>query len=138
MVILFCVLLIFFLMIRRPPRSTRTDTLFPYTTLFRSVFEPRVGGHLYDRGVDGGECRWARVLAYDPPHRVLLSWNITPQWRVETAPDKTIKGEVWFTPTTPQRARVQLGNKATEPPHATPRTRRHPRRGTARWHLEPA
>src|SRR3546814_7816864 len=31
-----CVSLIFFLMIRRPPRSTRTDTLFPYTTLFRS------------------------------------------------------------------------------------------------------
>src|SRR3546814_5807462 len=30
-------LLLFFLMIRRPPRSTRTDTLFPYTTLFRSV-----------------------------------------------------------------------------------------------------
>src|SRR3546814_12195132 len=30
-------LFIFFLMIRRPPRSTRTDTLFPYTTLFRSV-----------------------------------------------------------------------------------------------------
>src|SRR3546814_14231230 len=31
-----CICLIFFLMIRRPPRSTRTDTLFPYTTLFRS------------------------------------------------------------------------------------------------------
>src|SRR3546814_16863940 len=29
--------LVFFLMIRRPPRSTRTDTLFPYTTLFRSI-----------------------------------------------------------------------------------------------------
>src|SRR3546814_3425423 len=32
-------LLFFFLMIRRPPRSTRTDTLFPYTTLFRSLGE---------------------------------------------------------------------------------------------------
>src|SRR3546814_4809176 len=40
---------VFFLMIRRPPRSTRTDTLFPYTTLFRSVLagsglDPKVGG----------------------------------------------------------------------------------------------
>src|SRR3546814_12884364 len=35
-VLLYCVLCCFFLMIRRPPRSTRTDTLFPYTTLFRS------------------------------------------------------------------------------------------------------
>src|SRR3546814_3692300 len=34
--VLFCVSVVFFLMIRRPPRSTRTDTLFPYTTLFRS------------------------------------------------------------------------------------------------------
>src|SRR3546814_12342983 len=34
--IVLCLLLFFFLMIRRPPRSTRTDTLFPYTTLFRS------------------------------------------------------------------------------------------------------
>src|SRR3546814_17307732 len=33
---LVCLILVFFLMIRRPPRSTRTDTLFPYTTLFRS------------------------------------------------------------------------------------------------------
>src|SRR3546814_19367208 len=36
----------FFLMIRRPPRSTRTDTLFPYTTLFRSHVEAREAGHL--------------------------------------------------------------------------------------------
>src|SRR3546814_11606368 len=34
--LLYSVFIIFFLMIRRPPRSTRTDTLFPYTTLFRS------------------------------------------------------------------------------------------------------
>src|SRR3546814_18620480 len=36
-----CFSFIFFLMIRRPPRSTRTDTLFPYTTLFRSTFAAR-------------------------------------------------------------------------------------------------
>jgi uncharacterized protein YndB with AHSA1/START domain len=40
-----------------------------------TVFEPRVGGHLYDRGVDGSECRWARVLAYEPPDRVVISWE---------------------------------------------------------------
>src|SRR3546814_17353666 len=38
----------FFLMIRRPPISTRTDTLFPYTTLFRST--PDLGGFLFERG----------------------------------------------------------------------------------------
>src|SRR3546814_10890691 len=39
----FCFCLFFFLMIRRPPRSTRTDTLFPYTTLFRSGDRSREG-----------------------------------------------------------------------------------------------
>src|SRR3546814_12921664 len=36
---MYAICVIFFLMIRRPPRSTRTDTLFPYTTLFRSITE---------------------------------------------------------------------------------------------------
>ena len=44
-----------------------------------TIFEPHAGGHLYDRGVDGSECRWARVLAYEPPDRVVISWDITPQ-----------------------------------------------------------
>ena len=37
-----------------------------------SVFERRVGGCLYDRGVDGSDCRWARVLAYEPPQRFVI------------------------------------------------------------------
>src|SRR3546814_10916400 len=41
---LYCSALFFVLMIRRPPRSTRTDTLFPYTTLFRSVLAFRTSG----------------------------------------------------------------------------------------------
>src|SRR3546814_4609021 len=46
---------IFFLMIRRPPRSTRTDTLFPYTTLFRSVESNQLNAaRLYARGIDIG------------------------------------------------------------------------------------
>src|SRR3546814_12560744 len=41
--------IVFFLMIRRPPRSTRTDTLFPYTTLFRSPRPDNAGTHLWPR-----------------------------------------------------------------------------------------
>src|SRR3546814_16878202 len=61
---------IFFLMIRRPPRSTRTDTLFPYTTLFRSsalirldVARVVVAFHLEDRGLPVADIDHARVLA---------------------------------------------------------------------------
>jgi uncharacterized protein YndB with AHSA1/START domain len=76
-----------------------------------TVFEPRVGGYLYDRGVDGSECRWARVLAFDPPHRVLLSWDISPHWQLETDPEKTSEWEVRFISETPQRTRVELEHR---------------------------
>ena len=76
-----------------------------------TVFEPRIGGYLFDRGVDGSECRWARVLAYEPPHRVVLSWDISPQWQVETDPTKTSEWEVRFVAETPERTRVEIEHR---------------------------
>ena len=73
-----------------------------------TVFEPRVGGYLYDRGVDGSECRWARVLAYDPPHMVLLSWDISPHWQIETDRERTSEVEVRFIAESAERTRVVL------------------------------
>ena len=76
-----------------------------------TVFEPRAGGYLYDRGVDGSECRWARVLAYEPPHRLLLTWNISPHWQIETDPGSTSEWEVRFIAETPDRTRVELEHR---------------------------
>ncbi len=79
--------------------------------LAEMVFEPRVGGHIVDRGTDGSECRWARVLAYEPPLRVCFSWDIDVRWQLETDPAKTSEVEVTFTPDGPTRTRVVLTHR---------------------------
>ena len=77
----------------------------------QTVFEPKVGGHIYDRGDDGSECRWARILAYDPPTRVVFSWDIGPTWQVEADPEHTSEVEVTFIAETPERTRVELEHR---------------------------
>ncbi|GAA0212338.1 SRPBCC family protein [Saccharothrix mutabilis subsp. mutabilis] len=81
------------------------------TPIAETVFEPHVGGHVYDRATDGTECRWARVLAYEPPHRVVFSWDIGPQWTVETDPARTSEVEVRFVAEAPGRTRVELEHR---------------------------
>jgi uncharacterized protein YndB with AHSA1/START domain len=79
--------------------------------LAEMVFEPRVGGNIYDRAVDGKESRWARVLAYEPPNRLVFSWDISNQWEIETDHDKTSEVEVTFVADGPKRTNVVLEHR---------------------------
>jgi len=79
--------------------------------IVETVFEPRVGGHIYDRAEDGSECHWARVLVYDPPVRVVFSWDISPQWQLETDLANASEVEVRFEAETDERTRVVLEHR---------------------------
>jgi uncharacterized protein YndB with AHSA1/START domain len=76
-----------------------------------SHFEPKVGGYIYDRAGDGTICRWARVLAYEPPDRVVFSWDISPQWQLEADLSKTSEVEVRFVAEGPERTRLELEHR---------------------------
>jgi uncharacterized protein YndB with AHSA1/START domain len=79
--------------------------------IVESRFEAHVGGHIYDRAEDGSECRWARVLAYEPPNRVVFSWDISPQWQLEADQANASEVEVRFVAEAPERTRVELEHR---------------------------
>jgi uncharacterized protein YndB with AHSA1/START domain len=75
------------------------------------VFEAREGGRIYDVGTDGSECQWSRVLAYEPPTRVVISWDINLQWQVETDHQRVSEVEIRFTPEGDNQTRVDLEHR---------------------------
>ena len=88
----------------------REDNLLA-VDIAESVFEPRAGGRVYDRGVDGSECQWGRVLAFEPPERLVFSWDINPMWQLESDHVKTSEVEVRFIADGPTRTKVELEHR---------------------------
>jgi uncharacterized protein YndB with AHSA1/START domain len=66
---------------------------------------------LYDRFEDGSRVRWSRVLAFEPPDRFVISWDLSPQWQIETDPTRTSEVEVTFTAIGDHRTRVDLEHR---------------------------
>jgi uncharacterized protein YndB with AHSA1/START domain len=59
-----------------------------------AIIEPRAGGRWYERNADGSECDWGHVIAWEPPHRVLLAWQLDADWRYD--PDLITEVDVRF------------------------------------------
>ena len=76
-----------------------------------SVFEPRAGGRVYDRGVDGSKCQWARVIACEPPERIVFTWDISPDWQIETDLERASEVEIRFIAESEERTRVELEHR---------------------------
>jgi uncharacterized protein YndB with AHSA1/START domain len=100
-----------------------------------SVFEPFAGGRVYDRGVDGSECQWARVLAYEPPTRIMFTWDISPQWQLETDLSRASEVEVRFVAEGDARTRLELEHRHLDRHGAGWEGLREAVRGDAGWPL---
>jgi uncharacterized protein YndB with AHSA1/START domain len=74
-----------------------------------AVIEPHVGGRWFERGDDGSMCQWGSVLAWEPPSRLVLSWDISADWQY----DPTLKTEieVRFTADGSNLTRVELEHR---------------------------
>lgn len=93
----------------KPPEHNLLDA-----NIAETVFEPYIGGYIYDRGVDGSECRWARVLVFEPPTRIVFGWLINPQWRLESDPSRVSEVEVQFVTEAAERTRVSIEHRYLE------------------------
>lgn len=77
-----------------------------------AVIEPRAGGRWFERGEDGSECIWGRVLIWEPPARVVLGWQINGEFKYDAAVVTEV--EVRFIPEGANVTRVELEHRHLE------------------------
>jgi uncharacterized protein YndB with AHSA1/START domain len=83
------------------------------TTPFRDiVLEPRAGGRWYEVGSDGSECDWGHVLAWEPPSRLMLAWQIDAQFHFD--PGLVTEVEVRFIAEGADATRIELEHRNLE------------------------
>jgi uncharacterized protein YndB with AHSA1/START domain len=79
-----------------------------------AVLETKPDGRWYELNEDGSTCDWGRVLAWEPPTRVLLSWQITSDFQPEPDPERASQIEVTFTAEGPGKTRVDVVHSGFE------------------------
>ena len=78
-------------------------------TAVDAVLEPRVGGRWYERGDDGSTCDWGRVIVWEPPARLVLTWDIDANFQYD--PSLNTEIEVRFIAVGAAETRVELEHR---------------------------
>jgi uncharacterized protein YndB with AHSA1/START domain len=93
------------------------DTWWPRThhigqsPMQQAVIESWVGGRCYTRCVDGSNCPWGTITAWEPPHRFVFAWQITPEWKYQPDLAQSSEVEVRFTAEGAGATRVDLEHR---------------------------
>jgi uncharacterized protein YndB with AHSA1/START domain len=80
----------------------------------KGIVEGKAGGRCYNQQEDGTDCDWGRVLVWEPPHRVVLAWQITSEWAYQPDLAQSSEVEIRFTPTEDGGTRVDLEHRHLE------------------------
>ncbi len=80
----------------------------------RGILEGKAGGRCYTQQEDGTDCDWGQVLVWEPPHRLVLAWQITPEWGYQPDLAQSSEVEVRFTSTPDGQTRVDLEHRHLE------------------------
>ena len=83
----------------------------PFTEI---TVEPRAGGRWFERAADGSECEWGRVLAWEPPHRVVFSWHLQADWKFDPDPERASEVEIRFFAEGADKTRLELEHRKLE------------------------
>jgi uncharacterized protein YndB with AHSA1/START domain len=89
------------------PRAHRIGS----SELVKAVLEPRTGGRWYEVGVDGSECNWGSVLAWEPPTRLVLAWQLNGRFEYDPDSAHASEVEINFTALGPDRTEVSLEHR---------------------------
>lgn len=97
--------------------TTEMDSWWPRThhigksPMREVVIEGRQGGAIYTDQEDGTQCPWGTVLAWEPPHRFVMAWQVSPEWQYEPDLAKCSEVEVRFTPVDDGTTFVELEHR---------------------------